>query len=558
MIAYVYLDLDLTIGLKTKQQQQHQDPVVQIQALVPATVLVPEPSTSPLIEPSEASLASESNGRVPYSSVAIFSETDFKCVQGHFDNDPFEPLRIFVEKATQILYVRLGHVNECTVNGKLAPGEGFGDISFDLKRNTFITFPCDDVTAFRLKNNGMDITFKVSSDLFDAGYIIMMTTAISLIVVICMMLTVDFRYVNNQTESISQLQSIITNCAASVLQAPPKDICSSSTLAADNERLGRSSSIAGEGGGVARKKYTSVEDILEGTATAIEDDVMLTAGANPQHDSVAIGGTAPHPALPPPPTIDVVYMPPPPVSSSAKSLSTSRGRGDSADPQSSFVSYRRLLEDGTEVVGGHVRKELIDSHIKRPKYSVRHVQQLVNWLNALNIWQSKIEIVTLHKHMCSGILLARLVQRLIPGTQFRRLNDKPLSRAPAMENLEQALGVVWRAKSVNNSRIASASDIYAGNTPRIAVMLQELFEVYVQRPLYKSAIKMLKWFDHDLRQYGRALPAEIFSEGDLSGLWRHFQSGTALFCSFYHYFGPIAVGEGANIVRIDPMHICIR
>jgi hypothetical protein len=95
-------------------------------------------------------------------------------------------------------------------------------------------------------------------------------------------------------------------------------------------------------------------------------------------------------------------------------------------------------------------------------------------------------------------------------------------------------------------------EIFSCKSAKIAVLLQEIFEVYVCRPLYKNIIKTLKWYDSILQQYLRPLPEEIFEEGDLAGIWPHFQNGTSLFCIIYHTFGQSKIGSGDSIVQIDP------
>lgn len=202
------------------------------------------------------------------------------------------------------------------------------------------------------------------------------------------------------------------------------------------------------------------------------------------------------------------------------------------------------------------RAELAESHIRKPQYSVRRVTLLCEWINSLHIWPNPITIPTLHREICNGLLLARIVKTLNPAAQFVNLNEKALAKKPALENLEQALGHIWRSKSLNNSRIPTANDIYVGNTSKTAILLNELFGAYVQKPLYKSAVKILRWYHSILRQYNRPMPASTFEEGDLSTVWPHFQSGTALFCVIYHLFGPNLVGSSnAGRVRVDPLRV---
>jgi hypothetical protein len=202
------------------------------------------------------------------------------------------------------------------------------------------------------------------------------------------------------------------------------------------------------------------------------------------------------------------------------------------------------------------RRAEIADHIRKPQYSVRRVTLLCEWINSLHIWPNPVSIPTLHREMCNGLLLARIVKTVNPSVQFINLNEKALAKKAALDNLEQALGHIWRSKSLNNSRIPSAMEIYVGHTAKTAIMLNELFGVYVQRPLFKNASKILKWYHLILRQYSRPLPSAIFEHNDLSGVWPHFQSGTALFCVIYHLFGPILVGNNnAGKIRVDPLRV---
>ena len=216
-------------------------------------------------------------------------------------------------------------------------------------------------------------------------------------------------------------------------------------------------------------------------------------------------------------------------------------------------------EDTIEGLGvkvkGYNRKELVETHLQKPKFSVRRVKQLCRWVVSLRIWPRPVTITTLHKELCNGLLLCRIMAAIVPGVTFLHLNERPLTKKAAVENLEQALGVVWRSKCVNNFRIPTSEDIYNGNTSKISVLVQEVFEVYVLKPLYAFAPKMFSWYNTILKQYSTPLPEGIFTEGDLIGLWAHMQNGFAIFCVLYHLFGPVAVGEGLNMVRIDSLRI---
>ena len=134
-------------------------------------------------------------------------------------------------------------------------------------------------------------------------------------------------------------------------------------------------------------------------------------------------------------------------------------------------------------------------------------------------------------------------------------NKKPLSRKAAIANIERALGVIFRSRQFNRSRIPMATEIFEGNINKTITLLDELFVVYIKEPLYKNALSMLTWYHKALKQYSRPLPLELFKEGDISSVWPHFQSGVAIFCCIYHYYGPVMVGSGVTTIRIDPMRV---
>jgi hypothetical protein len=201
------------------------------------------------------------------------------------------------------------------------------------------------------------------------------------------------------------------------------------------------------------------------------------------------------------------------------------------------------------------RKELVETHIRRPQYSVGRVTLLCEWVNSLHLWPHNLTISDLHKQFCNGLLLIKLVKMLIPDLHFVHVNEKPLAKKSALENLEQALGHVWRSKRLNNSRIPTGTDIFSGNTAKLAVLLNELFGVYVVKPLLKDAMKILSWYNYVLKQYQRALPDFVIADGDLAGVWPHFQSGTSLFCILYHFFGQSQIGSGPDSQKIDPLRI---
>jgi Calponin homology (CH) domain len=247
---------------------------------------------------------------------------------------------------------------------------------------------------------------------------------------------------------------------------------------------------------------TSVEDLLEGPV------------AKPSPN---------RPSKPPPPikkeaqiTLDEIFSPPPP-------------------PPNANDHNKLNIEK---------RKELIDTHIRKPVVSIRRVKQLCQWINAMHIWPTPITILTLHDDVCSGLLLIKLMEQLVPVTNFIHVNKRALTQKAALENIEQFIGLLRRSKAVNFKRIPDPMEIYTGNTSKIAVLLQEVFDIYMRKPLYAKIVEQLTWYHAVLRQYDRPLPTSVFSDRDLVDVWSHFQSGVALFCIVYHFCGPTTIGEG--------------
>mmetsp|Transcript_16858 Transcript_16858/g.25360 ORF Transcript_16858/g.25360 Transcript_16858/m.25360 type:complete len:1542 (-) Transcript_16858:189-4814(-) len=222
---------------------------------------------------------------------------------------------------------------------------------------------------------------------------------------------------------------------------------------------------------------------------------------------------------------------------------------ESKVPMGDVPEYR------VQKVKGYDRRELIDTHLQKPKLSVRRVKQLCKWVVSLRVWPRPVDAMSLHKEFCNGLLLARIMTAVVPGCKFLHLNERALTKKAALDNLEQALGVVWRSKCVNNFRIPTSLDIYNGNTSKIAILVQEVFEVYVLKPLYAVAPKMFKWYNAILKQYSIPLPDAIFTDGDLIDLWTHVHNGFALFCVIYHLYGAVAIGEGLDMVRIDALRV---
>jgi hypothetical protein len=204
---------------------------------------------------------------------------------------------------------------------------------------------------------------------------------------------------------------------------------------------------------------------------------------------------------------------------------------------------------------GHDRASLVKSHLKKPKISVRKLNMLLRWINILKVWAKPLDLATVHIDMCNGLLLCRLMKALVPDATYVNLHKRPLSRKPAISNIEQALSVIWRYGRVNNSRIPSAADLYSGKTDKITVMFGEIFEVYVMRTLKKKVVPdMLTWINIILKQYGRPLKSSSM-RAPYPGLYQHFTSGVSLFNIIYHFMGTSEIRTSRTATQIDPKRL---
>ena len=246
------------------------------------------------------------------------------------------------------------------------------------------------------------------------------------------------------------------------------------------------------------------------------------------------------------------------------------GRGPKSS-KNSFTPTTSLLSKSanSKFVGGYERTLLLKSHLQKPKISIQKLRRYLRWVNLLKVWPKKLELHSVHIDLCNGLFLCRLMAKLVPGTEFKNLHKRPLSRKPAVANIEQALSVIWRGGRVNNTRVPSALDIYSGQTEKISVLLAEVFEVYVMKTLRKEATRsMMMWYNIVLKQYRRDLPLDAMNanvEIEFDGihsevesvragfgqLCNSFSNGVSLFCVLFHFCGPSL----ANGVPIDPSTI---
>ncbi len=144
------------------------------------------------------------------------------------------------------------------------------------------------------------------------------------------------------------------------------------------------------------------------------------------------------------------------------------------------------------------------------KVSHRRGVLLTRWLNSLQLQPATIEISTLHENLCSGLLLADLVRMLIPSAsyKFSQLHIPALSKATALSNVEQCLGIILRSKAfVFSERIPKPIEVIeacgsgdVGHRPKDALVLQnratsrllslldELFRAFVMKDFISFSV----------------------------------------------------------------------
>jgi len=203
-------------------------------------------------------------------------------------------------------------------------------------------------------------------------------------------------------------------------------------------------------------------------------------------------------------------------------------------------------------------------YLSTPRVTRGEMRLYTRWLNSLRIWNTPgvdpaHAVVNPHEQMCSGLLLCALMKHLVPGTEYKQLNLKPLSRKPAVSNIEQALAVIFqKGTGVNHRRIATSDEIYKGKSPvKVGLMLREIFNVFVLREIFKRTRPMLRWLDAIVEAYGQPLSATTmaplgeermrardFPSSAYDALWHDMRGGTLLFLVIRHY-----CGEGTMVGR---------
>jgi len=177
---------------------------------------------------------------------------------------------------------------------------------------------------------------------------------------------------------------------------------------------------------------------------------------------------------------------------------------------------------------------------------------------------------TVHRHVCSGLFLLKLIKRFEPAAKFKIVHEKVLRVRLALENLDQAIGHMMRCHRLNSSRVPTAKEVYHGNLTKIWSFLFELFNVYAVRPWKGGqgppAWRLLQWFGDILEHYDRRIPpvsvtmlptadGKHLRSSNVPELCSHFRTGTDIFCTLYHFLGPVELDGATQPVAVDPANV---
>eukprot|EP00948_MAST-09A_sp_MAST-9A-sp1_P001076 g1076.t1 len=169
---------------------------------------------------------------------------------------------------------------------------------------------------------------------------------------------------------------------------------------------------------------------------------------------------------------------------------------------------------------GHRKGSLIQTHMKKQKFSSIRIFLLVRWINYLDIWTkieesgTEREVASRLEHECrNGLLLTRLVETLLPKRTkhaFVTLNPRPLRRSICIANIELFLAVIWKC-GLNARRIPSAKEIFEMKKNRTKGLLSEMFDVIVAGPLYtpRGLERLIDWLQEITSTMGLPLDTEV-------------------------------------------------
>ena len=241
--------------------------------------------------------------------------------------------------------------------------------------------------------------------------------------------------------------------------------------------------------------------------------------------------------------------------------------------KSTFGRQERLktskLEQGpgakkvTRSLDAKSKRALYSSHLRRTqdgcvgrvtKVTRQQLRFLTRWIDSLAVWEPLTDLAA---ESSNGMLLCRVMQQLVPGTEYTGLTPRPLSRTPAVNNIEQALAVIWQ-RSVNSRNMPSAVEVYEGKKERVASLYMEIWNLFGVKPVTsaKNMEAMFRFFNDVLSLYGRGLSNHTMGVGGpsekmfVASVQKDFSDGVSLFC-LLHYFCGHDGSAARNLPAVD-------
>ena len=159
---------------------------------------------------------------------------------------------------------------------------------------------------------------------------------------------------------------------------------------------------------------------------------------------------------------------------------------------------------------------------------------LLRWINTLVVPPRQLS--DLHLVFSDGSTLCLLLERLRPATRLIKFR-RAVTRATAIQNLEQALALVWQ-HSPQACAMPTAAQLLDG-APRELLLrfVSELYSIFVVRPARARLPVWMPWLQRTLRRYGRPL-----SQGTVqpphAALGEDMRGGAALACVLHAHLPP--------------------
>eukprot|EP00927_Polykrikos_kofoidii_P070999 TRINITY_DN67348_c0_g1_i1.p1 TRINITY_DN67348_c0_g1~~TRINITY_DN67348_c0_g1_i1.p1 ORF type:complete len:855 (+),score=153.80 TRINITY_DN67348_c0_g1_i1:24-2567(+) len=176
-----------------------------------------------------------------------------------------------------------------------------------------------------------------------------------------------------------------------------------------------------------------------------------------------------------------------------------------------------VSDRGTLAVSGKRHHELPTTRVARESISF-----LTRWLNYVCgscLGWTPITAETLFEDLRTGVVLCRLVERLVPsGVDFNTaraqgVNMKPRTRRPCMMNIDLALQVAWK-QGVLATNMCTADDVYECRVLPVTRCLVELFQVLQMRlqDIRSRTFDVLSKMQEKLKVVGLPFSAEVMTD----------------------------------------------